>query len=157
MSKYGFNENELRKTIVTAIDKDGFHKKTLFEGKSESADKKMEAEIAFVDFLGLQNAALVINVPNNPDSGSSNPLARLYALTLIEDGEWVYDIGDTLDGPGLKTVYSPFVTSADLNAAAFAFDIGYGESKFIQIYATNDDDVVIDRVRLKAEAPESSS
>lgn len=32
MSKYGFNENEIVKTIITKIDKDGFHKKEVFEG-----------------------------------------------------------------------------------------------------------------------------
>lgn len=33
MSKYGFNEKELRKTIVTKIDKDGFHEQTVAYGK----------------------------------------------------------------------------------------------------------------------------
>ena len=32
MGKYGFNENEVRKTIVTKIDKDGFHKEEIFDG-----------------------------------------------------------------------------------------------------------------------------
>ena len=32
MSKYGFNENEVRKTIITKIDKDGFHKEEIFDG-----------------------------------------------------------------------------------------------------------------------------
>lgn len=32
MSKYGFNENEVRKTIITKIDKDGFHKEETFDG-----------------------------------------------------------------------------------------------------------------------------
>ena len=36
MSKYGFNENEVRKTIVDMIDKDGFHKETVYDGKYES-------------------------------------------------------------------------------------------------------------------------
>lgn len=26
MGKYGFNKNEIRKTIVTMVDKDGFHR-----------------------------------------------------------------------------------------------------------------------------------
>lgn len=33
MSKYGFNPKELRKTIITQIDKDGFHNRTVTYGK----------------------------------------------------------------------------------------------------------------------------
>ena len=156
MSKYGFNENELRKTFVDMIDKDGFHKKVLFEGKTEPADKKMKAEMAFVDFMGLQNAALAINVPNNPDPESQHSLAKLYALSSNEEGEWEYDIGDTLSNQSLENSIPPFAASEFLKAAAFAFSIAYGETIYIQIYATDDNYVVIDRVRLKAEAPEST-
>lgn len=31
MSKYGFNENEVKKTMITKVDKDGFHKQEVFE------------------------------------------------------------------------------------------------------------------------------
>ena len=52
MSKYGFNPKELRKTIVTQIDKDGFHNRTVVYGKdsggSESGDWST-AKVTFID------------------------------------------------------------------------------------------------------------
>lgn len=33
MSKYGFDEKELRKTIITMIDKDGFNKEFVVDGQ----------------------------------------------------------------------------------------------------------------------------
>ena len=38
MGNRGFNEKELRKTIVTKIDKDGFNKKEVFDGDVGSSD-----------------------------------------------------------------------------------------------------------------------
>ena len=38
MNNRGFNEKELRKTIVTKIDKDGFNKREVFDGDVGSSD-----------------------------------------------------------------------------------------------------------------------
>lgn len=52
MSKYGFNPKELRKTVITQIDKDGFHNRTVVYGKdsggSESSDWST-AKVTFID------------------------------------------------------------------------------------------------------------
>ena len=39
MSKYGFNENEVVKTITDMIDKDGFHKQVVTYGKPGSGSE----------------------------------------------------------------------------------------------------------------------
>lgn len=50
MSKYGFNPNELRKTIVTQIDKDGFHNRTVTYGKDSGESENSDWSIATILF-----------------------------------------------------------------------------------------------------------
>lgn len=55
MSKYGFNENEVRKTIVTQIDKDGFYKETVIDGKS--SEETSDFSTATVTFTNTNTEA----------------------------------------------------------------------------------------------------
>ena len=52
MSKYGFNPKELRKTIITQIDKDGFHNRTVTYGKDSGGSQSSDwptAKLTFAD------------------------------------------------------------------------------------------------------------
>ena len=52
MSKYGYNEKELRKTIITKIDKDGFHNRTVVYGKDSGESQSSDwptAKVTFID------------------------------------------------------------------------------------------------------------
>lgn len=51
MSKYGYNEKELRKTIITKIDKDGFHNRTVTYGKDSGGSGSSDWSIAKVTFI----------------------------------------------------------------------------------------------------------
>lgn len=69
MSKYGFDEKELRKTIITMIDKDGFHKEIVTYGNEpyspDSPDDygdKLFAQVEW-DYTNLP-ILFVYNIPS---------------------------------------------------------------------------------------------
>lgn len=58
MSKYGFNENEVRKTIITKIDKDGFHKEETFDGNVDGGTS--DITFATITVTGESRLGMVI-------------------------------------------------------------------------------------------------
>lgn len=94
MSKYGFNENEVRKTIVDMIDKDGFHKETVYDGKYESgtvpsfgaAGISNPGESAD-DEVNYYHMLFVVNVPGDSD---------FYVSVHEADTEYELNVGDTM-------------------------------------------------------------
>lgn len=81
MSKYGFNENELRKTITTQIDKDGFHKETVTYGKDsgESGTGDFSTCTATVSFTGeITESDFHLNVPCLDKNGTYINIVSVY-------------------------------------------------------------------------------
>lgn len=78
MSKYGFNENEVRKTIVTRIDKDGFHKETVIDGKS--SEETSDFSTATVTFT-------------NTNTETEKHFTLIPAISLGSDTINTYDLG----------------------------------------------------------------
>lgn len=65
MSKYGFNENEVRKTITTQIDKDGFHKQTVTYGKdSGGSGEWTTANVTFINTGDENHVPYYVNISN---------------------------------------------------------------------------------------------
>lgn len=87
MKNIGFNENELRKTIITKIDKDGFHERTVTYGKdsgSESGD-------------GNFSTATVTIVNNTSDNNTNDPVFdfRFHCPAVVEaSGRFPACVGD---------------------------------------------------------------
>lgn len=115
MSKYGFNENEVKKTIVTMIDKDGFHKETVYDGKCEASSAPVDPSAFAVQGWCESNDStqpathqmIAVNVPGG---------TRVNWIMSETDDDWSYDVGDTMDAVGLHGLNnSPELT--DINAA----------------------------------------
>lgn len=94
MSKYGFNENEVKRTIVDMIDKDGFHKETVYDGKYEfgtvapfGAAGISDAGEGNIDDVNYYHTLIVVNVPDNSD---------FYASVHEADAEYELNVGDTM-------------------------------------------------------------
>ena len=104
MSKYGFDEKELRKTIVTMIDKDGFHKEVVTYGNDPhtSDDTNEEFNVAVdYDRGSLQAVLLARNFPEVPDGSAS--FSGAFGYAYAEEHDYEHAINDT-------------VSTSDLNA-----------------------------------------
>ena len=97
MSKYGFDEKELRKTIVTMIDKDGFHKEVVTYGNepysSDDTNKEFNVLVDY-DSGSLQAVLLARNLPEIPDGISSYSGAFGYAYA--EEHDYEHAINDSV-------------------------------------------------------------
>ena len=76
MSKYGFNENEVRKTIVTKIDKDGFNKRDVFDGNVDGGTS--DITFATITVTGESSLGLVIPEFHEAADGFSAYLGVVY-------------------------------------------------------------------------------
>ena len=154
MSKYGFNEKELRKTTTVMVDKDGFHKEVVTYGKPKPAPISAGAAISenATDATESDITLLVMNVPVNPDPESENPNALVYVLASDTDDEWANDIGDTIASTsGYLTATMIF---GDVNAALTVDEgLDAGDKVYFQIYATDDEYKVLDRTKIAVEIP----
>lgn len=95
MSKYGFDEKELRKTIVTMIDKDGFHKEVVTYGnESYSSDDANKEFNVLVDYdSGNRRTMLVArNLPEVPDN--SNAFGCAFGYAYAEEYDYEHAIND---------------------------------------------------------------
>ena len=63
MSKYGFNPKELRKTIVTQIDKDGFHNRTVVYGKDSGGSQSSDWSTATITLKNNTSTAFYFICP----------------------------------------------------------------------------------------------
>ena len=94
MSKYGFNENEVRRTIVDMIDKDGFHKETVYDGKYESGTVAPFGVGIHSDHGVRQDDDVVFNhmivAINAPDD------CYIFATINETDTEYELNIGDAI-------------------------------------------------------------
>lgn len=138
MGKYGFNENEIVKTVTDMIDKDGFHKEVVTYGKPEPAPTPVAPAFA-AGFLSLEDSDLVggskvtvlfVNIPED------TYVSFDYSGT---DTGYRYDIGDTIDIMQHATV-DHYVEGLD-DAA-----IGYGfvtdqmiDHMYLYVYAVSED------------------
>ena len=81
MSKYGFNENEIVKTIVTKIDKDGFHKKEVFKGNVDGGGGSSDITYATMT-VASGGSAVALGIPaieDNADLARIDTSERVYA------------------------------------------------------------------------------
>lgn len=154
MGKYGFNENELRKTTTVMVDKDGFHKEVVSYGKPKPAPISAGAAISEngTDATESDITLLVMNVPVNPDPESENPNALVCVLPSDTDDEWEHEIGDTIES--LSGYLAATMVFGDVNAALVVDEgLDAGDKVYFQIYATDDDYKVLDRAKIAVEIP----
>lgn len=104
MSKYGFDENEVRKTIVDMIDKDGFHKETIYDGKYESGTVLSFGAAGISspgegqdDVVNYYHMLFVVNVPDNSD---------IYVSAYETDTEYELNVGDVMPIDGIFSMLS---------------------------------------------------
>ena len=139
MSKYGFNENEVKKTIVTMIDKDGFHKETVYDGKyeaSSTAEFSAEGYIYDNPVAGAKETVIfVINIPDN---------AEVIGTSSKTDSDYEMNIGDnTQDVPDIAIMYHSFTGLPTIQAACYTQISADGKvgaiapEHFYQIYAVD--------------------
>ena len=139
MSKYGFNENEVKKTIVTMVDKDGFHKETVYDGKYEASNTAEFSAEGYIydnpDAGAKETVIFVINVPDN---------AEVIGTSSKTDRDYEMNIGDnTQDLPDIAIMYNPFTVLPTIQAAGFTKISTDGKvgaiapEHFYQIYAVD--------------------
>ena len=128
MSKYGFNPKELRKTIITKIDKDGFHERTVeYAGESSDSDTSM-----IVRFYSDVIAAC--GYPENT------------AYVAVFKGSSTYNIGDEIDGMSAEKIVNVSDIKGPQKRIAIipmTMEIEYGTS--YGVYALDDNHVVLDK------------
>lgn len=130
MKKHGFNENELVKTVVDMVDKDGFHKQVVNYGKSmaDSSEMKVSMIEMSADGTDLAIKMIAVNVPSSHN---------VYFAIGQADSDFSCDVGETLDTRGLdvgetnlsdiKAVYGILYTDTpqtetSINIYAYAVD-----------------------------------
>lgn len=83
MSKYGFNENEVRKTIITKIDKDGFHKEETFDGNVDGGS----SDFTFATMTIEENSSdITMSTPICMETNDSGPARLETSSHLFEAG-----------------------------------------------------------------------
>ena len=106
MSKYGYNEKELRKTIITKIDKDGFHNRTVTYGKDSGGSGSSDWSIAKVTFIDSNSSGKGYPVlcPRVIDTGDP----EMGTIFSMSPGRVSYDNPLTMNVPLFKgTCYLP--------------------------------------------------
>ena len=116
MSKYGFNEKELRKTIVTMIDKDGFHKEIVTYGNEpyspdspdspDDSGDKLFAQAEW-DYNYTMPLIFVYNIPSERED------LRAVGYAHTTNDAYEFDIGQTA------------TISSSSDSANFFTDIAY--------------------------------
>lgn len=108
MSKYGFDEKELRKTIVTMIDKDGFHKKVVTYGNEpyspgspDDSGDKFIAEVEW-DYTNSLPFMFAYNIPSEREGlhaiGYAHTTNAAYEFTIGQKVTMSEAESDTLLG-----------------------------------------------------------
>lgn len=108
MSKHGFNENELVKTIITMIDKDGFHKEVVSYGNTLPSTSDSGMRAGGFRFEASADATLyIVNVPEKLFSANFPEANIFYTTPSFVDEDFYYDIGDDgpYDDPLINTVF----------------------------------------------------
>lgn len=131
MGKYGFNENEVKKTIVTMVDKDGFHKETVYDGKYEASSSPVDTPAFAVQGWCWTNSSnepathqmIAVNVPNGH---------RVDWIMSETDDDWSFDVGDTIEVGLHALINSPDLT--DIGAAYGVNTFEPGQSPGISYY-----------------------
>ena len=145
MGKWGFNENELAKTITTMIDKDGFHKEVVTYGKPEPAHIATGTATSAnaVDATKFDVTLVTINVPED---------AAVYFKAFDSDDEYEFEVGDEIESSDLLTY-----TEADTEVSGIGAVLGVdsavtgGATVYYQVYAADDANVVLDRAKVEVE------
>ena len=151
MSKYGFNENEIRRSVVDMVDKDGFHKEFVVDGKYQPDESEGFAIDYYFDEYGTV-AVLMVNIPVDLDLSFEEANNHVYSLLSDTDIDWVRNVGDSIgEHPYDDVTWShPFLYFPSLNAAAeVLFSVEFGEIKYYQVYIVDDNFKVIDRKKLE--------
>ena len=161
MSKYGFDEKELRKAIVTMIDKDGFHKEVITYGNepysSDDTNKEFNVAVDY-DRTTLQVALLARNFPKVPDGSAS--YSGVFGYAYAEEHDYEHAIDDTVsasdldENPNLVTcpmlLPKSNIAFLDPTEAIGALNIAPNGTVYYNIYAfvaEGDSAVITDRVK----------
>ena len=100
MSKYGFNPKELRKTIITQIDKDGFYNRTVTYGKDSGGSQSGDwptAKLTFAD-SNASGAGYFASCPIVADTGFPE-IGTAFTMDLVQVN---HDNPVTVDVPLFK-------------------------------------------------------
>lgn len=136
MSKYGFNPKELRKTIITRIDKDGFHERTVeYAGESSDSDTSM---IARFD----SNVIAACDYPENT------------VYVAVFKGSSTYDIGDEVEGmSAVQMVDITRIRGPQKRIAIISMNMEIEYNTPYCVYALDDNHVVLDKYSMTITQP----
>ena len=139
MSKYGFNPKELRKTIVTRIDKDGFHERTVeyANGSGESSDSDTSMIARF-----KSDVIAACGYPENT------------VCVAVFKGSSVYNIGDGIDGMTAITMENVSgITSPQNKLAIISMNMEIEYNTPYEVYALDSNYVVLDKCSITITQP----
>ena len=139
MSKYGFNPKELRKTIVTQIDKDGFHNRTVVYGKDSGGSESSDWSTATITFQNDTSTPFEFRCPMIADD-VPNMVTGLYidSAGTFKNGSFA-TIGTILYKGGLMVPFWIMIRS-DTFAGDFFSNFKLDLSGNVELVEYNDDD-----------------
>lgn len=169
MSKYGFDEKELRKTIVTMIDKDGFHKEIVTYGNEpyspdspDDSDDKLFAQVEW-DYSNSSPIMFVYNIPSEREGlraiGYAHTTNAAYEFNIGQKATMSEAESDTvfLD---MAYLYRPNAFMMDPTTAIENLDLSTVEDNhlhysiyLIRMDIDNNGFTVIDRVKTISSLP----
>ena len=158
MSKYGFNENELVKTVTDMIEKDGFHKREVTYGKQGGASSASFA-VGTMKTENKHNSdkedvmLFAINFPEDTNG--------ILCIIHPDDVDFEYEVGDTLSPSDIMTYsgdieFGPGIVGAPI---VFALDEAPYEpfgTRYYHVYAADAEDKVMARAKAVAEELDNS-
>lgn len=142
MSKYGFNENELVKTVMDMVDKDGFHKQVVIQGKVAPSIPEMKAGLLSTEEDALTSSVTINFVAVNVPEGTT-----VYFDTFTSSEDFVYDIGDTMDTTNSGTEDSKI--NGINGAVVHSVLSDETTTAYFHVYALDEDDKVVERTKLE--------
>ena len=153
MSKYGFNPKELRKTIVTQIDKDGFHNRTVTYGKDSGGSESSDWSTATITFQNDTSTPFEFRYPVTYSTSSGGQLrkaaqdetTRRHGVGLYIDNAGTYKNGmstivETILYKGALMVPFWVMIRSDTFAGDFFSSFKLDLSENVRLVESDDDD-----------------
>lgn len=147
MSTRGFNENELVKTIITQIDKDGFNKKTVLYGDDAhiggGAFEKATVTFACSTNSSYECVPSCVILDGVIDTTTQNSSEK--ALSVTEDSPVSIDIPLGENGASIQVIFES-VGSSDIHATGnvtIASTQAAGQSTMAVLTVTGDGTVSV--------------
>ena len=146
MPNYGFDENEVVKSVVDLIDKDGFHKQMNMVPDEDSSNQQQTDHIAS-GILYSENAASVYTVYIYVTNAPSETF--IYAIPHSQPiiNDFTFDIGDNFNSDCYYLTGAQLIPNINVKYLTHEIDTNENpvEAVYYEIYKCTTNGVILDR------------